>query len=68
VGALFSSEVTLTQEMILWEDGVEHTLDARTGAHLEGGHAGTEDDERDRDTASAVPTAGALPASTPGDR
>ena len=34
VGALFSSEVTLTQEMILWEDGVEHLIDARTGAHL----------------------------------
>ncbi len=67
VGALFSSEVTLTQEMILWEDGVEHTLDARTGAHLEG-HAGTEDDKRDGDSASAVPTAGGLPANTPGDR
>ncbi len=38
VGALFSSEVTLTQEMILWEDGVEHTIDARTGTHLEGDH------------------------------
>jgi hypothetical protein len=29
VGALFSSEVSLTQEMLLWEDGAESTLDTR---------------------------------------
>ena len=29
VGALFSSEVSLTQEMLLWEDGDEGTLDTR---------------------------------------
>lgn len=29
VGALFSSEVSFTQEMILWEDGVAKTLDTR---------------------------------------
>jgi ribose-phosphate pyrophosphokinase len=29
VGALFSSEVSFTQEMLLWEDGVAKTLDAR---------------------------------------
>ena len=29
VGALFSSEVALTQEMLLWEDGSEGTLDTR---------------------------------------
>jgi hypothetical protein len=29
VGALFSSEVSLTQEMLLWEDGNESTLDTR---------------------------------------
>jgi ribose-phosphate pyrophosphokinase len=29
VGALFSSEVALTQEMLLWEDGAEGTLDTR---------------------------------------
>jgi hypothetical protein len=29
VGALFSSEVSLTQEMLLWEDGSEGTLDTR---------------------------------------
>src|SRR4029079_7162711 len=30
VGALFSSEVSLTQEMLLWEDGAERTIDTRT--------------------------------------
>ena len=29
VGALFSSEVSFTQEMLLWEDGHEGTLDTR---------------------------------------
>jgi ribose-phosphate pyrophosphokinase len=31
VGALFSSEVSLTQEMLLWEDGAESTIDTRDG-------------------------------------
>ena len=31
VGALFSSEVSFTQEMLLWEDGVARKLDLRTG-------------------------------------
>jgi hypothetical protein len=30
VGALFSSEVSFTQEMLLWEDGVARKLDLRT--------------------------------------
>ncbi len=29
VGALFSSEVSLTQELLLWEDGMARTLDTR---------------------------------------
>ena len=29
VGALFSSEVSFTQEMLLWEDGVPQALDTR---------------------------------------
>jgi ribose-phosphate pyrophosphokinase len=65
VGALFSSEVALTQEMILWEDGVEHAIDARSGAHLAADHltAGHREhlDER------AEP-AGTTPARSPGDR
>jgi ribose-phosphate pyrophosphokinase len=31
VGALFSSEVSFTQEMLLWEDGVARKLDLRGG-------------------------------------
>ena len=31
VGALFSSEVSLTQEMVLWEGGDEGTIDTRGG-------------------------------------
>ena len=31
VGALFSSEVSLTQEMVLWEDGAEGMIDTRDG-------------------------------------
>jgi len=36
VGALFSSEVSLTQEMLLWEDGTEVTLDTRSDTDEEG--------------------------------
>ncbi len=71
VGALFSSEVTLTQEMILWEDGVEHTIDARTGSHLDPEHRLTQGPSRAANlptTAGSVPSAGAAPASRPGDR
>ena len=39
VGALFSSEVEFTQEMLLWEDGIARKLDIR----LEPGHG--DDDE-----------------------
>ena len=34
VGALFSSEVSLTQEMVLWEDGNEATLDTRVDEEI----------------------------------
>ena len=33
VGALFSSEVEFTQEMLLWEDGVARKLDTRADSH-----------------------------------
>ena len=65
VGALFSSEVALTQEMILWEDGVEHALDARSGAHLATNHLTA--DHRDHRDEDAEP-AGTTPARSPGDR
>ena len=62
--------MTLTQEMILWEDGVEHTIDARTGAGLETAHLASRQarlpaDER---AVPAAPAAGIGPASTPGER
>jgi ribose-phosphate pyrophosphokinase len=69
VGALFSSEVTLTQEMILWEDGVEHTIDTRTGAHLDKDRLAAHDGRRPDDLAvPAAPIAGIAPAAIPGDR
>jgi ribose-phosphate pyrophosphokinase len=37
VGALFSSEVEFTQEMLLWEDGVARKLDTRAEPGLEAG-------------------------------
>jgi hypothetical protein len=61
--------VTLTQEMILWEDGVEHLIDARTGAHRGADHGGPVDARRPGDaTAQPARTAGVTPASTLGDR
>ena len=39
VGALFSSEVSLTQEMVLWEDGAEGTIDTRDGETDDGASA-----------------------------
>src|SRR5882724_6926219 len=50
VGALFSSEVSLTQEMLLWEDGTEGTLDTRD----EG-----ESDDKEPPTAALAGTAAA---------
>jgi ribose-phosphate pyrophosphokinase len=44
VGALFSSEVSFTQEMLLWEDGVAKTLDARHELEGEGEGEATDDE------------------------
>jgi hypothetical protein len=61
VGALFSSDVALTQQMLMWEDGVARTLDLR------------EDDDTD-DRAPppvpvrATPMATRFAATRPGDR
>src|SRR5262249_6568005 len=52
VGALFSSEVSLTQELLLWEDGDPRTLDTR-------------DDEDEEPELVAVPP---QLATTPGER
>jgi ribose-phosphate pyrophosphokinase len=53
VGALFSSEVSFTQEMLLWEDGVARKLDFRN----EPGHEsdGNEDDARPNENGGAPP-------------
>lgn len=49
VGALFSSEVSFTQEMLLWEDGQQRTFDTRNEPDHggEAGNAGAEDAEDD---------------------
>jgi hypothetical protein len=51
VGALFSSEVEFTQEMLLWEDGVARKLDIRV-------HPGEGDDGPDTANGSDAPEAG----------
>jgi ribose-phosphate pyrophosphokinase len=62
VGALFSSDVALTQQMLMWEDGVARTLDLR------------EDDEHDSAPSPsdlpirATPMAARFAAIKPGDR
>jgi ribose-phosphate pyrophosphokinase len=51
VGALFSSEVSFTQEMLLWEDGQQRRMDTRhePGHDHDGGDdADSEDDREDR--------------------
>jgi len=54
VGALFSSEVSFTQEMLLWEDGVARKLDLR----------GSDDENGTKPT----PAAELASAAQPGDR
>jgi ribose-phosphate pyrophosphokinase len=61
VGALFSSEVSFTQEMLLWEDGVARKLDFRNEpGHEADGNEGSEppgedDDEGDEGDAREPP-------------
>ena len=58
VGALFSSEVSLTQELLLWEDGYPRTLDTR---------GRDEDDDRGPPEIEPVAIPPQL-ATAPGDR
>jgi ribose-phosphate pyrophosphokinase len=75
VGALFSSEVALTQELTFWHDGTEEVVDARTGIpvsvdHLTAAHLPPEG-PGPAPAAHATPStisAGAEPARSPGDR
>ena len=62
VGALFSSEVSFTQEMLLWEDGVAKTLDAR------GDRPGSIDDELEIELESGPMLTPVLPSAGEGDR
>jgi ribose-phosphate pyrophosphokinase len=61
VGALFSSEVSFTQEMLLWEDGQQRRFDTRIEPDHEpdGGDAGPDDRSPPAELASAL---------RPGDR
>src|SRR3954453_2081546 len=49
VGALFSSEVSFTQEMLLWEDGQQRRMDTRVepGQGEAGGEPAGDDDSED---------------------
>ncbi len=60
VGALFSSDVALTQQMLMWEDGIARTLDLRD----EDVHEATASDLPVR----ATPMAARFAATKPGDR
>ena len=60
VGALFSSDVALTQQMLMWEDGIARTLDLRD----EDVHEATATDLPMR----ATPMAARFAATKPGDR
>jgi ribose-phosphate pyrophosphokinase len=69
VGALFSSEVALTQELTFWHDGTEEVVDARTGAPLPPDHVTAEHSPHPGELAGAsIPLVGAEPARSPGDR
>ena len=64
VGALFSSEVAFTQEMLLWEDGVARKLDLRPNTELTAnGSSAAERAEAEATTAERVAA-----AVNPGDR
>ena len=58
VGALFSSEVSFTQEMLLWEDGQQRRMDTRQEPDhdADGGDAG-DDTEGDPVLLAATPKA-----------
>jgi ribose-phosphate pyrophosphokinase len=57
VGALFSSDVALTQQMLMWEDGVARTLDLRD-----------EEPDQPAHPIRATPMAARYAAIKPGDR
>ena len=64
VGALFSSEVSFTQEMLLWEDGVARQLDMRN----EPDHEADDDEPPLAAAPEAEPEPELASATNPGDR
>src|SRR6266550_624958 len=61
VGALFSSEVSFTQEMLLWQDGQQGRMDIRQEPGHDAGGGDTGDDDTEDDPVL-------LGATRPGDR
>jgi len=61
VGALFSSEVSFTQEMLLWEDGQQRRFDTRIEPDHQAGDGDDTDDE-------PSPAAALASATRPGER
>ncbi|MFI5227351.1 MAG: hypothetical protein ACHQ3P_11830, partial [Candidatus Limnocylindrales bacterium] len=57
VGALFSSEVTFTQEMTFWEGGEQRYFDAGEHDHPSDGHDGPGADKPDAGDGSQSPVA-----------
>ncbi len=77
VGALFSSEVSFTQEMLLWEDGVARKLDLRSepGGEADGhpfspppSDGDGDDEDRDDEDDDPSPAAELASAAPPRDR
>jgi ribose-phosphate pyrophosphokinase len=72
VGALFSSELPLVQEMTFWGEGVERTLDTREEPHeprsLDGGEEGSEGDADGDAREPPTEQAALAPAIPRGDR
>jgi hypothetical protein len=60
VGALFSSEVSFTQEMLLWEDGNQRRLDTRDGETEGDAGGGPDGDADDSEPASLAGLASAI--------
>jgi ribose-phosphate pyrophosphokinase len=64
VGALFSSEVSFTQEMLLWDEGGDGSGGTGAGGTGAGGSGQGGDDDSD----DGEPSTGALAAAVPSDR
>jgi ribose-phosphate pyrophosphokinase len=68
VGALFSSEVSFTQEMLLWEDGQPRRQENQLPAGPRGTNAADASDDSDDRPAGEFEAAGLASTIRPGDR